>query len=369
MSDIYGQYLTMKAEIDEAIQEVIKSTRFIKSGKVLDFEAKLADYLNTNVISCGNGTDALQLAFMALDMEPGDEVITTPFSFVSTVEVLVLMGLKPVFVDVCPETYNIDVLQIEKAITSKTKAILPVHLFGQCANMEAILDLAGTYDLVVVEDACQALGTDYIFNDGTKKKAGTIGHIGCNSFFPSKNLGAFGDGGAVYTSDKTFADKIRSITNHGMKAKYEYQRVGINSRLDSIQAAILEVKLKYIDKHIKARQDAARFYDEHLYDVSGVQTPGKTDFSTHTFHQYTIRTDEREELRTYLESKGIPSMVYYPKALHLQEAYKSLGYKAGDFSIAEKLAQTVLSLPMHTELDVEQLKYIVEVVKSFSQSR
>ena len=366
MTDIYGQYLTMKAEIDNAIQEVIKSTRFVKSGKVLDFEAKLAEYLNTNVITCGNGTDALHLAFMALDLKPGDEVITTPFSFVSTVEVLMLMGLKPVFVDVCSGTFNIDEAQIENAITSRTKAILPVHLFGQCGNMEAILDLAGKHELFVVEDACQALGTDYLFSDGTKKKAGTIGHIGCNSFFPSKNLGAFGDGGAVYAEDKNLADTIRSIANHGMKAKYEYERIGINSRLDSIQAAILEVKLKYIDKHIKARQTTAHFYDEHLKDLSGVKIPLRAEFSIHTFHQYTIQAVGRDELKMYLDAKGIPSMVYYPKALHLQDAYKSLGYKLGDFPIAERLTQNLLSLPMHTELDTEQMEYIVEAIKNFS---
>nr|WP_319998283.1 DegT/DnrJ/EryC1/StrS family aminotransferase [uncultured Draconibacterium sp.] len=367
MTDIYGQYLTMKAEIDNAIQEVIKSTWFVKSGKVLDFEAKLAEYLNTNVITCGNGTDALHLAFMALDLKPGDEVITTPFSFVSTVEVLMLMGLKPVFVDVCSGTFNIDEAQIENAITSRTKAILPVHLFGQCGNMEAILDLAGKHELFVVEDACQALGTDYLFSDGTKKKSGTIGHIGCNSFFPSKNLGAFGDGGAVYAEDKNLADTIRSIANHGMKAKYEYERIGINSRLDSIQAAILEVKLKYIDKHIKARQTTARFYDEHLKDLSGVKIPLRAEFSIHTFHQYTIQAEGRDELKMYLDEKGIPSMVYYPKALHLQDAYKSLGYQLGDFPIAERLTHNVLSLPMHTELDTEQMEYIVEVIKNFSE--
>ena len=367
MSDIYGQYLTMKAEIDDAIQEVIKSTRFIKSGKVLDFEAKLAEYLNTNVIACGNGTDALQLAFMALELKPGDEVITTPFTFVSTVEVLVLMGLKPVFVDVCPTTFNLDEAQIEKAITLKTKAILPVHLFGQCANMEAILNIAKEHELFVVEDACQALGTDYIFSDGAKKKAGTVGYIGCNSFFPSKNLGAFGDGGAVYTGDKTLADKVRSFANHGMKAKYAYERIGINSRLDSIQAAILEVKLNYLDQHIKARQEAARFYDQQLHNVPGIVIPARTEYSTHTFHQYTIQIENRDKLKTYLESKGIPSMVYYPKALHLQEAYKSLGYKTGDFPIAERITQTVLSLPMHTELDMQQMEHIVYAIKSFSQ--
>lgn len=367
MCDLYGQYLTMKEEIDLAMQEVIKSTLFIKSGKVLDFEEKLATYLNTNVISCGNGTDALRLAFMALNLKSGDEVITTPFSFVSTVEVLVLMGLKPVFVDVCPDTFNLDVMEIEKAITSKTKAILPVHLFGQCADMEAILNIAKNHDLYVVEDACQAFGTDYLFSDGTTKKAGTIGHIGCNSFFPSKNLGAFGDGGAVCTGNKALADKIRSIANHGMKAKYEYERIGINSRLDSLQAAVLEVKLKYIDKHIEARQKAAWFYDEHLNDLNGLKVPVRTEYSTHTFHQYTLLSERRDELETYLESHGIPSMVYYPKALHLQEAYKSLGFKVGDFPIAERLSKTVLSLPMHTELDIEQMEYIVKAMKSFLQ--
>lgn len=365
MSDIYGQYLGMKAEIDAAIKDVIKSAQFVKSKKVAEFESSLSAYLNTNVIACGNGTDALQIAFMAIGLKPDDEVITSPFTFVSTIEVLSLLGLKPVFVDVCPDTFNLDVAQIETLITSKTKAILPVHLFGQCANMEAILDLAQKHKLFVVEDACQALGTDYIFSDGRKQKAGTIGDIGCNSFFPSKNLGAFGDGGAIFTKDENIAGIIRSIANHGMKAKYEYERIGVNSRLDSIQAAILEVKLKYLDKHIEARQNAARFYDEHLQNLSGIKTPAKCEYSTHTFHQYTIQVDERDALKKYLESKGIPSMVYYPKPLHVQEAYKRLGYAKGDFPVSEKLANYVLSLPMHTELDEEQLEYIVKSIKDF----
>ncbi len=368
MSDIYGQYLTMKAEIDEAIQEVIRSTQFIKSGKVLDFEVRLAAYLSTNVVACGNGTDALQLAFMALDLKPGDEVITTPFTFVSTVEVLSFLGLKPVFVDVNRETFNLDEGKLEEAFSEKTKAILPVHLFGQCANLEAILDLAQKYKLFVVEDACQALGTDYLFSDGTKTKAGTIGNIGCNSFFPSKNLGAFGDGGAVYCTNNEMADKIRSLANHGMKAKYEYERIGINSRLDSLQAAILEVKLKYIEKHIQARQQAASFYDEQLKGIEELKIPTRVPYSTHTFHQYTIQSEKRDELKNFLAGKGIPSMVYYPKALHLQEAYKHLGYKQGDFSVAEKLSQTVLSLPMHTELGEEQLEYIVNMIKKFFEN-
>jgi UDP-2-acetamido-2-deoxy-ribo-hexuluronate aminotransferase len=365
MSDIYGQYLTMKEEIDAAMQEVIKSTHFIKSGKVLDFEKKLSEYLNTNVIACANGSDALQIAFMALGLQRGDEVITTPFTFVATVEVLALLGLKPVFVDVCPNKYNIDSTKIEQAITGKTKAILPVHLFGQCADLETIQSLTKKYNLYLVEDACQALGTEFIFKDGTVKHAGTIGNIGCNSFFPSKNLGAFGDGGAIYTGDDKMAEIIRSIANHGMKAKYQYERIGVNSRLDSIQAAILEVKLKYFDKHIQARQKAAAYYDEHLNGIDALQIPARASYSSHTFHQYTVRTEKRNELQKYLGEKGIPSMVYYPGAIHLQEAYQYLGYKKGDFPISEKLGETVLSLPMHTELIEEQLEYITNKIAQF----
>ncbi len=369
MSDIYGQYLTMKEEIDTAIQEVIKSTQFIKSGKVLDFEEKLSTYLNTNVIACANGTDALQIAFMDLNLKPGDEVVTTPFTFIATVETAVLMGLKPVFVDVCPNKYNIDSSKIEQAITEKTKVLLPVHLFGQCANMESIMGIAGKYHLYVIEDACQALGTDYIFKDGAIKNAGTIGDIGCNSFFPSKNLGAFGDGGAIYTNDENRAKIIRSIANHGMKQKYQYERIGVNSRLDSIQAAILEVKLKYFDKHIKTRQEAALFYDNYLGNIPEIQIPVRASYSTHTFHQYTIRTERRNEMQQFLREKGIPSMIYYPIPIHIQEAYGFLGYKMGDFPNAEKLSQTVLSLPMHTELTEEQLIYIVSSIKEFVESK
>lgn len=365
MCDLYGQYFTMKEEIDSAMQEVIKSTKFIKSGKVVDFEEKLAAYLNTNVITCGNGTDALQMAYMALGLKPGDEVITTPFTFVATVETAVLMGLKPVFVDVCQGTYNMDVSQLEDVITPNTKAIVPVHLFGQCANMEEIMAIAPKHNLYVIEDACQALGTDYIFKDGTKQKAGTIGDIGCNSFFPSKNLGCFGDGGAVFAKDDKLAGTIRSIANHGMKAKYQYERIGVNSRLDSIQAAILEVKLKYFDKHIQARQKAAAYYDMHLAELAWIEIPRRVEYSTHTFHQYTLKTDRRDELQAFLKTKGIPSMVYYPEVFHLQEAYKFLGYQEGDFPVSEKLVKTVLSLPMHTELDEEQLEYIVISLKEF----
>lgn len=366
-SDLYGQYLNIKPEIDKAIQDVIRSSIFIKGGKVTDFEKKLAKYLDAHVIGCGNGTDALQIAFMALDLKPGDEVITTPFTFVATVEVLALLGLKPVFVDVCPQNFNMNTDQIEKVLTHKTKAILPVHLFGQCGNMEQVMNLADENSLFVVEDACQALGTDYIFKDGRKKKAGTIGHVGCNSFFPSKNLGAFGDGGAIYTGDGNLAKTIRSIANHGMKAKYQYERIGVNSRLDSMQAAILEVKLKYLDQHLEARQAAADYYDKHLSSVKGIEIPIRVNYSTHTFHQYTIKTENRDGLQTFLKEKGIPTMVYYPGPIHLQEAFQYLGYKKGDFPVTEELASTVLSLPMHTELDEEQLGYIVECIQEFTR--
>lgn len=369
MCDTYGQYLTMKAEIDTAMQEVIKSTQFIKSGKVLEFEKELSNNLQTNVIACGNGTDALQIAFMALGLQPGDEVITTPFTFIATVEVLALLGLKPVFADVNAGTFNLNEDEVEKAITSKTKAILPVHLFGQCAYLEPMLKMAEKHNLFLVEDACQALGTDYIFSNGTQKKAGTVGHIGCNSFFPSKNLGAFGDGGAIFTDDEKLAAIIRSIANHGMKAKYQYERVGVNSRLDSIQAAVLSVKLKYFDKHIKARQKAAAWYDEHLNNIEEIRLPERVDYSTHTFHQYTIQTNRRNELQQFLKEKGIPSMVYYPGVIHLQKAYQFLGYKKGDFPVSENLAGNVLSLPMHTELTEEQLEYITKAVKEFFRGR
>lgn len=365
MCDTYGQYLTMKAEIDAAMQEVIKSTQFIKSGKVLKFEKELAKYLQTNVISCANGTDALQIAFMALGLQPGDEVITSPFTFIATVEVLALLGLKPVFADVHPGTFNLNENEIERAITPKTKAILPVHLFGQSAYLEPMLQLAKKHNLFLVEDAAQALGTEYIFSDGTQKKAGTVGHIGCNSFFPSKNLGAFGDGGAIFTGDEKLAAVIRSIANHGMKAKYQYERIGVNSRLDSIQAAVLSVKLKYFDKHIKARQKAASWYDEHLKSIEEIRLPVRVNYSTHTFHQYTIQSSRRNELQQFLKEKGIPSMFYYPGVIHLQKAYQFLGYKKGDFPISEHLAETVLSLPMHTELTEKQLRYITEAIKKF----
>jgi UDP-2-acetamido-2-deoxy-ribo-hexuluronate aminotransferase len=365
MADLYGQYLHIKTEVDAAIQEVIQSSVFIKGGKVTEFERHLSDYLQSRVITCGNGTDALQLAFMALELNPGDEVITTPFTFVATVEVLALLGLKPVFVDVCPATFNMDVAAIEAVITPKTRAILPVHLFGQSADMESINAIAASHHLFVVEDAAQSLGADYIFASGERKKSGTIGTIGCTSFFPSKNLGAFGDGGALFTGDEELAAKIRSIANHGMKVRYYYDRIGVNSRLDSLQAAILDVKLKYLEQYVAARQTAATWYDNHLSGIEALHLPVRVPYSTHSFHQYTLRTGNRDQLQAFLKSRGIPSMVYYPKAIHLQEAYRNLGYREGDFPVAETLTREVLSLPMHTEMDEGQLRYITDTIRNY----
>lgn len=369
MADLYGQYLKIKDEVDTAMQEVIQSTVFVKGGKVVDFEKNLGNYLQTHVVACGNGTDALQIAFMALELQPGDEVITTPFTFVATVEVLALLGLKPVFVDVCPTTFNIDVTKIEAAITPRTRAILPVHLFGQSADIESIMRIARHHGLYVVEDAAQSIGTDFTFSDGTKSKSGTNGNIGCTSFFPSKTLGAFGDGGAIFSNDEKLAAKIRSIANHGMKVRYYYERIGVNSRLDSIQAAILDVKLKYLDKYISARQKAAEWYNQHLSGIEELSLPERVSYSTHTFHQYTIRTENRDQFQQYLKDIGIPSMIYYPEVIHLQEAYRYLGYEQGSFPVAEQLARQVLSLPMHTEMDEDQLLYITDRINNFFKKK
>lgn len=367
MVDLLGQYEKIKSEIDAQIDQVIRSSVFVKGGKVNEFEAHLKDYLNVgHVITCGNGTDALQLALMALGLDEGDEVITSPFTFVSTLEVLALMKLRPVLADVDPQTFNIRPELIQECITNRTKAIIPVHLYGQCADLESICEMASRHQLSVIEDACQALGTDYLFNDGHIAKAGKIGDIGCNSFFPTKNLGAFGDGGALFTNNDELARQLRSIANHGMSKRYYYGQIGMNSRLDAIQAAILDVKLKYLDQFVKARQAAASFYDEHLADISELSIPARVSYSTHSFHQYTLKVHQkRDELQKHLHSKGIPSMVYYPLSLHLQEAYHYLGYKKGDFPISEELSQQVLSLPMHTELTEEQLMYITSAIHKF----
>jgi len=367
MVDLYSQYLKIQKEIDQAMHDVIRSSVFVKGGKVLDFEENLKEYLNVeHVISCGNGTDALQIAMMALDLKAGDEVITTPFTFVSTLEVLALLRLKPVLVDVDPNTFNIRTELINSHINHTTKAIVPVHLYGQCADMESLNEIARENNLFVIEDACQALGTEYIFRNGMTAKAGTIGDIACNSFFPTKNLGAFGDGGALFTNNDELAQAMRSIANHGMSKRYYYQQIGMNSRLDALQAAILDVKLKYLDQYVMARQSAAEFYDRELSGISGISIPARVSNSSHSFHQYTIKVPgKRDELQRFLNAKNIPCMVYYPVPLHMQEAYQYLGYRKGDFPVAEELSEQVLSLPMHTELTHEELNYIVSAIREF----
>jgi UDP-2-acetamido-2-deoxy-ribo-hexuluronate aminotransferase len=371
MVDLYGQYNRYRDEINGAIQEVIDSTAFIKGPEVKEFERELARYLGIkHVISCANGTDALQLALMALKLEPGDEVITTPFSFIASIEVIRLLRLVPVLVDIRPDTFNIDDNLIEKAISKNTRAIMPVHLFGQCARMENIMKIARKHKLVVIEDNAQSLGTDYFFSNGSVKKAGTIGQMGCTSFFPSKTLGAYGDAGAVFTNDDSLAEMLWSMANHGQEKKYYYNHVGINSRLDSIQAAILRVKLKYLDEFIQARIKAADTYDRLLEPCRHVKSPLRVDYSSHSFHQYSIELFgvNRNELRKYLADKGIPTMVYYPLSLHLQKAYRDLNYKSGDFPVSEQLSNNVLSLPIHTELTSEQLKFIAGHLIQFTEN-
>lgn len=370
MVDLKTQYDNIKAEVDADVQQVIDTTQFINGTATKNFSSNLARYLNTkHVLPCANGTDALQIALMALNLKEGDEIITVPFTFVATVEVVALLKLKPVFVDVDPHTFNIDVNKIEEKITSRTKAIIPVHLFGQCADMEKIMALAEKYHLTVIEDTAQAIGAEYIFSDGRKQKAGTIGHIGTTSFYPTKNLGCYGDGGALITNDDTLAQKIKIICDHGSAKKYYYDSIGVNSRLDSMQAAILNVKLKYLDAYNTKRNAAAAKYDERLKNIPGITIPLRDKNSTHVFHQYTIlMEDGRDELKEYLQQKGIPSMIYYPVPLHLSDAYKIYGYTDGDFPVSEKIAQQVLSLPMHTELEEEQIDFICDTIKEFTGS-
>lgn len=367
MVDLKGQYQKIKNEIDSEISKVIDSTAFINGPIVKEFQQNLAEYMGCrHVITCGNGTDALQISMMALGLRPGDEVITTPFTFIATVEVVALLGLTPVFVDVCPDTYNIDVTKIEAAITPRTKAIVPVHLFGQCADMERIMEIADKHGLYVIEDACQAIGAEVTFRDGSRRKAGTIGTIGCTSFFPSKNLGCYGDGGAIFTNDDDIATRLRGIANHGSFVKYHHDLVGVNSRLDSIQAAILNVKLRYLDSYNASRQKAAATYCRLLSDGAGITLPSVAPFTTHVFHQFTLCLDEsidRAQVQEKLKAAGIPSMVYYPVPIHEQKAFAKFGCKAGDYPVAEKLCRTVLSLPMHTEMTDDMQKYITDNLK------
>jgi dTDP-4-amino-4,6-dideoxygalactose transaminase len=367
MVDLRSQYDRLKADIDRAISGVIDSTAFIKGPDVRLFEEELQRYLGTrNVIACANGTDALQIAMMALGLKPGDEVITTNFTFIATVEVIELLGLKLVLVEPEKDTFNISVEAIKKAITPRTRAIVPVHLFGQCADMEPIMEIAGQHGIHVIEDVAQATGAEYTFSDGKVKKAGTMGVIGCTSFFPSKNLGCYGDGGALFTDNDELAALIRSITNHGMKVRYYHDTIGVNSRLDTIQAAVLRVKLRHLDAFNEARQLAAAHYDSELSGLKGIIIPFRAENSTHIFHQYTLRVagGDRNRLRECLENEGIPSMVYYPVPLHMQKAYSHLGYRADDFPVTAGLTNEVLSLPMHTELEREQLEYITGCIRS-----
>ena len=366
MVDLKSQYEKIKPEIDAAIQEVIDTTAFVKGPIINTFQQNLEQYLGVkHVIPVGNGTDALQISLMALGLKPGDEVIVPTFTFIASAEVIALLGLTPVLVDVEPDTFNASVDAIEKAITPKTKAIIPVHLFGQCADMESIMKIAKQHNLYVVEDACQAIGSVYTFSDGKKVQAGCIGDMGCTSFFPSKNLGCYGDGGAIFTDNDELAEQARVIANHGMKVRYYHDLVGVNSRLDSIQAAILNEKLKHLDAYIAARQAAADFYDKAFAGCKKIKTPARYSKSTHVFHQYTLQIEgDRNALQAALKEKGIPAMIYYPVPLHLQKAYKDERYQPGDFAVSEKLSLCVLSLPMHTELDAEQLEYITANVKS-----
>jgi dTDP-4-amino-4,6-dideoxygalactose transaminase len=362
MVDLKAQYEKFGPEIDEAIKSVLVSTAFIKGPDVQLFEQELQSFMGVNhVVSCANGTDALYLALKVLDLKPGDEVITTNFTFIATVEVVAALGLTPVIVDPEPGSFNISVDAIRKAITAKTKAIVPVHLFGQCADMESIMELALKNDLFVVEDAAQATGADYLFKDGTTKKAGTIGHIGTTSFFPSKNLGCYGDGGALYTNDASYARKLRSIANHGMKERYHYDDIGVNSRLDTVQAAILRVKLKYLAQFNTARSMVARRYDDAFSGCDSISVPERVNYSSHIFHQYTIKikNGKRDELKNFLKTKDIPSMVYYPGPLHTQKAYGFLGYKEDDFPVTSMLCKEVLSLPIHPDMEDEQLDHII----------
>lgn len=368
MVDLKRQYLKIKPGIDTAILDVLDSSVFIGGKQVADFAGNLSKYLGIkNVIPCANGTDALQIAMMALDLQPGDEVITPSFTYIATTEVIALLRLKPVFVDVDKETFCIDPQAVKNAITSKTKAIVPVHLYGHTANMEEILAIAKEHNLYVIEDTAQAIGGDYIFRDGTKKKSGTIGIIGTTSFFPSKNLGCYGDGGAIFTDDDALAEKLRMIANHGQKVRYYHEMVGCNSRLDAIQAAILNVKLPLLDKYIDARQKAADYYDKAFSGHPKITTPYRAPYSNHVFHQYTLilNDGDRDGLKDFLEQNGIPSMIYYPVPAHRQKMFAAFG--GGDYNlpITDWLTERVISLPIHTELDEEQQSYIVDKVLEF----
>lgn len=368
MVDLKGQYNRVREEVDAAIASCISNAVFINGPEVHAFKQSLSAYMDdVHVIPVANGTDALQIAMMALDLKPGDEVIVPAFTYVATAEVIALLGLTPVWVDVNPDTFNIDVEQLVKAITPKTRAIVPVHLYGQCADMDAVMQIAQAHNLFVIEDTAQAIGATFTTHDGKTYKAGTIGHIGCTSFFPSKNLGCYGDGGAMFTKDAELAKRIQMIANHGQEKKYYHDIIGVNSRLDSLQAAILNVKLKYLNDYANARNKAAAFYDDALSGIATIKTPYRVRNSSHVFHQYTliVMDGSRDALKKHLDSQGVPTMIYYPVPMHLQKGYSSELYPVGSFPVAEALCNQVISLPMHTELTTSELEFITQTIKDF----
>lgn len=366
MVDVKGQYRKIQPEVDSAVMEVIQSGAFINGPAVKSFQKNLETYLDVeHVIPCANGTDALQIALMALGLKPGDEVIVPAFTYVATAEVIALLQLVPLMVDVDPNTFNLTAEILEAAITPQTKAVVPVHLFGQSCDMEPIMEVARKHNLYVIEDNAQAIGADYTFSDGTVRKTGTIGHIGCTSFYPSKNLGAFGDGGAIFTHSEELAGKLRMMANHGQSVRYYHDEIGVNSRLDSVQAAILDVKLKHLDEYAAARQAAADFYDKAFKDIEGIEIPQRAPNSSHVFHQYTLllKGRSRKEFQAKLKEKGVPSMIYYPVPLYEQKAYRGKFSGGVTFLPAtDQLCKEVVSLPIHTEMNEEILGYISEAV-------
>ena len=368
MVDLVSQYNRLKPEFDSAMDRCLSSAQYINGPQVGEFENELAEYLGVkNVIGCANGTDALQISLMALGLKPGDEVIVPAFTFLATAEVVAVLGLTPVMVDVYPDTFNIDVEALEKAITPKTKAVVPVHLFGQSADMESILAIAKQHGIFVVEDNAQAIGAEYTFADGRKARTGTMGDVGCLSFFPSKNLGCFGDGGAITTNDHEVTARVRMIANHGQNKRYYHAVIGVNSRLDTLQAAVLSVKLRHLDEFCAARQAVAARYDEAFAGITGVTPPARAANSTHVFHQYTLKVADgkRDQLKAHLESRGVPSMIYYPVPLYKQEAYKEFSPAGFSLPVTEELSDEVLSLPIHTEMSAETQGHIIASVHSF----
>jgi len=368
MVDLVSQYQHIKKEVDVAILNVIESAQFINGLEVSGFKSELETYLNvSNVIPCANGTDALQIALMALDLKPGDEIITPSFTYIATTEVMALLGLKPIFIEVDPETFCIDYTKIEAVITSKTKAIVPVHLYGQAAPMNEIMEIANRHNLFVIEDNAQAIGCNYTLSNGETVKTGTIGHIGCTSFFPSKNLGCFGDGGAIFTNDTALAVKIKMIANHGQSKQYHHDLVGCNSRLDNIQAAVLRIKLKQLDNYNNSRNKVAEYYDNFFEKHPQIITPKRALNSTHVYHQYTLKLENlnRNELRAFLTEREVPSMIYYPIPAHRQKMFESFGSADTFLPVTDKLTECVISLPIHTEMTEEQLEKICVTIEEF----